>query len=246
MYFLHWIAVFILTIPLAWIFLFVCFCSLFINKKKVYKKESKFYRFLFQWFTAVGLWTIGVKLHVSGTEKLPKGQKFLLVCNHISNYDPIVTWHVLRKEKIRFISKGGNFKIPFMGQLIHRCKFMEIDRENPRNAVKTVEEAASVLQNGEACVGVYPEGTRSKTGELLPFHNSVFKIAQKGNAPIVVCSIRGTESIHDRVVWKRTHVYLDFLEVIPADEAKSMRTAELGTRSAQQIQDSLQKKEIAV
>lgn len=241
--FLHVCAVFILTIPLGGIFLCVCVCSLFVNKKKKYTKESRFYRFVLQSFTSIGLWTVGVKIHVTGKEKLPKEGKFLLVGNHISNYDPIITWKVLRKQKMRFISKGSNFKIPFMGQLIHRCLFMEIDRKNPRNALKTVERAAEVLRNGEACVGVYPEGTRSKTGALLPFHNSVFKIAQRANAPIVVCSVTGTDKIHSRAVWKRTHVYLDILEVIPAEYAQSLRTAELGERTAEWIKNHLQAKE---
>ena len=135
--FLHICAVLILTLPLGSIFLFVCVCSLFVNKKKAYKKESKFYRFLLQGFTSAALWTVGVKIHVTGLEKLPQGESFLLVGNHISNYDPIITWKILKKRKMRFISKGSNFKIPFMGQLIHRCRFMEIDRENPRNPAGT-------------------------------------------------------------------------------------------------------------
>lgn len=243
--FLHLCAVFVLTIPLGLIFVFVCFCSLFVNKKKAYKKESKFYRFLLQSFTAVALWTVGVKIHVSGKEKIPKDGTFLLVGNHISNYDPIITWHILRKRKMRFISKGSNFKIPFMGQLIHRCRFMEIDRSNPRNALTTVEEAAEMLRNGEACVGVYPEGTRSTTGELLPFHNAVFKIAQRANAPIVVCSVRETGKIHKNAVWKRTHVYLDILETLSAERVQSLRTAEIGEYTAALIKNNLQTKENA-
>ncbi|MBQ8395242.1 MAG: 1-acyl-sn-glycerol-3-phosphate acyltransferase [Clostridia bacterium] len=242
---LHLCAVFVLTVPLAFIFVFVCFFSLFVNKKKAYKKESKFYRFLLQLFTAAGLWTVGARIHVRGKEKLPKEGKFLLVGNHISNYDPIISWHVLRKQKMRFISKGSNFKIPFMGQLIHRCRFMEIDRKNPRNALKTIEEAAEMLRKGEACVGVYPEGTRSTTGELLPFHNSVFKIAQRAHAPIVVCSVRETGKIHKNAVWKRTDVYLDFIEVIPADRVQSMRTVEIGEYTATLIKNNLHTEEIA-
>ena len=240
---LHICGVFILTIPLGFIFLFVCVCSLFVNKKKAYKKESKFYRFLLQWFTSCALWTVGVKIHVTGLDKLPQRESFLLVGNHVSNYDPIITWKILKKRKMRFISKGSNFKIPFMGQLIHRCRFMEIDRENPRNALKTIELAADMLKNGEACVGVYPEGTRSNTGEMLPFHNAVFKIAQKANAPIVICAVRETGKVHKNAVWKRTHVYLDFLEVIPKESVQSMRTVEIGTKTKELIENHLQKKE---
>lgn len=97
-------------------------------------------------------------------EKLPKNERFLLVCNHRSKFDPILTWYVLRDYNLAFISKPENFR---------RCCFMAIDRENPRNALKTIHQAAELIKQNEVSVAVYPEGTRSKTCELLPFHNGI-------------------------------------------------------------------------
>lgn len=67
---------------------------------------------------------------------------------------------------------------------------MAIDRENPRNALLTIEKAAKLIESDEVSIGIYPEGTRSKECVLLPFHNGVFKIAQKASVPIVVASIQ--------------------------------------------------------
>ncbi len=138
-----------------------------------------------------------------------------------------------------FISKDSNFKIPFFGRLVRKCCFLEIDRQNPRNAVKTVEKAAELLQKDEVSIGVYPEGTRAKDGVMLPFHNAMFKIAQRADVPLVVCSICGTNGIHSRAPWRITHVYLRFIEVMDKEQVKSMRTSEIGERVKKEIAQSI-------
>ena len=85
--------------------------------------------------------------------------------------------HALRKEKLIFVSKPENWNIPIAGRLAVRCCFRTIDRENARNALRTIQDCARLLDEKAGPVVIYPEGTRSKTGELLPFHNGVFKIA---------------------------------------------------------------------
>ena len=83
---------------------------------------------------------------------------------------------------------------------------MAIDRENPRNAMKTIIKASKLLQKGEVSVGVYPEGTRSKECKLLPFHNGVFKIAQRADAPIAIVAISGTEKVSKNYPLHKTDV----------------------------------------
>lgn len=73
---------------------------------------------------------------------------------------------------------------------------MAIDRENPRNAIKTIEKAAQLIEKKEVSIAVYPEGTCGKECVPLPFHNGVFKIAQKASVPIVVAAVQRTEQIH--------------------------------------------------
>ena len=125
-----------------------------------------------------------IKVHTTGMEKVPQGERLLFVGNHRSKFDPIITWYLFRKWDIAFLSKKENFRVPIFGRIIRKCCFLAIDRENPREALKTVNKAAGLLENGTVSIGVYPEGTRSRTGELLPFHNGVLKIAQKAGAPI--------------------------------------------------------------
>ncbi len=220
--------------------LFLLLCSLFVNPKKQYEKNSPFYRWLLNSSTAIALKLCRVRIHVTGREKLPQNTKRLLfVCNHRSNFDPIVTWYALRKWQPAFISKPENFKIPVFGRLVRRCCFLPIDRENPRNAIQTIQQAAQYLQKGEVSIGVYPEGTRSKNCQMLPFHNGVFKIAQKADAPIVVLSITGTESIHRNLPWHHTDVYLNVVDVLYAAYVKESRTEQLGWQIREQIEESL-------
>lgn len=239
------IVLYILGAVLALLLLYILFlgvCSLFVSPHKEYKQDSPFYRFLLDSATALALKLLRIKVHVSGFEKVPTDRKLLFIGNHRSNFDPIITWYVFKKWKIAFVSKESNFKIPFFGRIIRKCCFMAIDRSNPRNALSTIYSASELLQRQEVSIGVYPEGTRSKTGVLLPFHNGVFKIAQKADAAIVVMTIVGTEKIHKNTPFRKTNVYLDVLDIIPAEKAKTVRTEALGTEIRHLIETNIEKR----
>ena len=209
--------------------LFTCICAFLVKKDKEYNQNSKFYRLLLYSWTTIAMFLTHIKMHVTGMEKVPQG-RFLLVGNHRSAYDPIVTWQAFKKHDLAFVSKEGNFRIPFFGNVIQRCCFMEIDRTSPKNALKTVSRACELIKSDECSVAVYPEGTRNRGEGLLPFHNSVFKIAQKSGVPIVVVAVCGAEKIAKRTPWRRTHVYVDVLDVIPTEEVLNSRTVDIGER----------------
>lgn len=224
-------------------YLILCNVSaLFVDPKKEYGTNSKYYRFLLNSSTALGLFVLRVKIHVTGAEKLPEDRRFILVSNHRSNYDPIVTWRAFAKYDLAFISKASNFKVPMWGRLIRRCGFLSIDRSSPRSSLKTLGRAAEMVKSGVVSIGLYPEGTRSKTCELLPFHNGVFLAAEKAEAPVVVMAVRGTEKIHKRYIRHRTDVYIDILDVIGPEEYRGLRTNEIGERVRRELEDFLEVK----
>ena len=160
-----------------------------------------------------------VRIHTEGLEKLPEG-RFLLVSNHLSAYDPISSVWALRKTPTAIITKPENHRIPLAGPLIYRTNFLPINREDPREAMRTINAAANLLKNDVVSVGVYPEGTRNRTPEqgLLPFHNGVFKIAQKASVPLVVATVQGAENIKKNFPWRHTDICLHICETIPAGE----------------------------
>ena len=240
------IVLYILGGLLALLILYVLFlgvCALLVSTEKSYEKDSPFYRFLLDSATAVAMKLLRIRVHVSGMDSIPKDKKVLFVCNHRSNFDPIITWYALKKWKIAFVSKPGNFKIPFFGRIIRKCCFMSIDRENPRKAIVTINSAAKLLEAQEVSIGIYPEGTRSKTCELLPFHNGVFKIAQKADAPVVVLSITGTERIAKRTPFKSTDVYLDVLEVFSGENIQKTKTELIGTSVRRLIETNTERRD---
>ena len=223
---------------LAVLFIFVGICSLFADRNKVYDKESGFFRFLLTYSTAIARVLIRVKLDIKGMDMIPEG-RFLLVSNHRSKFDPILTWLVFKKQHIAFISKYSNFKVPIFGRVIRRCCFMGIDRENPREALKTINQAVKLLKNDEVSVGVYPEGTRNDGEGLLPFHNAVFKIAVKAGVPIVIMTVKGADDIRHNYPTRRSVVRIEICDVIPADKVVKMKTNEIGEYTADVMNKSL-------
>ncbi len=218
--------------------LLIIISSFFIDKKSEFGTENRYYRFLLNTFTAVGLVFCRVKIRTSGMDKLPTDGKFLLVCNHKSKFDPIVTWLVLRQHKIAFISKPENFKVPVFGRIIRKCNFMPIDRENPMAAMRTVAHAAKLISSGTNAVGVYPEGTRGYKDELLPFHHGVFLAAKRADAPCVVMTVKNTDKIKSNFP-KRTDIYLDIHEVISSEYIKKHKTNEIGDMAYNIMNDAL-------
>lgn len=231
---LLWLLIAAVCVAVLWLIV-LAVSALLVSPDKEYEKNSPYYRFLLNSSTAVAVRLFGIRLHTEGLEKIPAEGRFLLVGNHRSNFDPILTWYVLKKYQLAFISKPENFRIPIFGRLIRKCCFLPIDRENPRNAISTVHKAAKLLKKDSVSVCVYPEGTRSKSGELLPFHNGVFKIAQKAQTPIVVLSVSGTEKIHKNYLRRKTDVYLRIVDVIPAQTVTESHTAALGERVRQAL-----------
>lgn len=179
--------------------------------------------------TKIAFFVARIRVHTSSMENVPHGSRFLIVGNHISNFDPIIAWSVFGLDNVIFVTKPENFKYPFFGRIIHRLGFIGIDRENPRNALKSIQKAAQVMKDDQISVCIYPEGTRNKSGEgLLPFHHGALKAAQLADVPVVVAVNRNTPDIMKHFPWKGTDVYLDILEVIPKEQVSEMKTVDLG------------------
>ena len=206
-----------------------------IDVTKPVDKPSKFHTFVYHCFLSFLDRLFGARLHVVGEEKLPDGP-CVFVMNHRSNFDPMLLADKYKKRKILMISKPGNFKAPIAGGFIHKAGYMAIDRENDREALKTVLKAIKYLGEGYS-IGVYPEGTRNKDGlDLLPFRSGAFKIATKANVPIVVTAIHETQYIHKNAPFKKTDVYLHIIKTITPEEYAGKHTNDI----SQEVFDMMQ------
>lgn len=210
-----------LTVVFAWLL------SLPVDLKKPQPTPDPFYRRVVNFGMGFLTEITGVKVHASGLEKMPEG-RFLLVSNHRSAFDPIVTGWALRKYGLAFISKPENMRLPLVGGLIHKCSFMAIDRDNDREALKTILFAIDLLKRDAASVALYPEGTRNTEPGLLPFRNGAFKIAQKAKVPVVVAVIKGSEDVKKNMFRRWTHVYLEIRQVLSPESLDGLNTVEVG------------------
>ena len=235
---LWWIPGLLLGYYLAVCVAYILFLLLFTLCLPRQNGYSTVCRWLLVWSIRWALPFLRCRLRVSGLEKLPDGP-FLLVGNHVSNLDPMLALAAMPRRRLAFVSKPENFRYPIAGGLIRRSGFLAIDRENPRNALLTIEKAAKLIESDEVSIGIYPEGTRSKECVLLPFHNGVFKIAQKASVPIVVASIQGTEQIHRNWYRRRSDVQFRIIETIPTEFVIANRTSVIGERVHNELSAAL-------
>lgn len=130
------------------------------------------------------------KIDVEGAENIPQEGAVVLVANHVSQWDPLVLGGLV-KRAIHFMAKEEVFSIPLLGKLVPYLGAFPVKRgKADRNALKM---AAKYLQEGEI-LGLFPEGTRSKGGSLLPFQPGAALFALRSSAPIVPVGLIGTKT----------------------------------------------------
>lgn len=202
-----------------------------VDQKAPVTKEHPFFRKMMHWMSAYLDFFGGARLQVIGKEKVPSKQRVLFVANHRSMFDPIVTADAFRDRDISYVSKPGNFDIPIAGGFAHMCRFLSLDRDDPRAAVGVMRTAADIIASGDADVGIYPEGTRNKTNEpLLPMHNGSVKIAKIARCPIVVLTTRNTQYIAKNFPLRTTKVTITVVDVIDAETVNALHTEALTER----------------
>jgi 1-acyl-sn-glycerol-3-phosphate acyltransferase len=135
----------------------------------------------------------GIRVRVIGRENVLMNRPQIFMANHQSDFDIlIVLAHI--PGQFRWIVKKELFKIPIFGKAMKSAGYIEIDRQNHENAMKSMEEAAQKIREGKSVV-TFPEGTRSKDGTIKPFKQGLFHLAIHAGVPIVPISIIGAHEI---------------------------------------------------
>ncbi len=221
-------------------FLFVWVACALVDLKKPQEKDSAFYRWLAVAVVGALKPIVGMRMEVTGLENIPSDGRFLLVCNHLSDLDPPALLYYFRKHKITFISKWENSSMFLVGKVMHKMRTQLINRENDREALKTILNCIKLIKEDECSICVFPEGYTSRDGLLHPFRGGVFKIAQKANVPVVVCTLQNTQHVlHNFKRLKTTPVKLHLVGVIPAEELKAVTAIDVANRAYQMMADDL-------
>ncbi|MBQ7873693.1 MAG: 1-acyl-sn-glycerol-3-phosphate acyltransferase [Oscillospiraceae bacterium] len=222
---LVFINVFILCL-LAYI-VYCAFLSFFVNTNKPIHRQNRYFYHILSETAYLVLRIMRVRIHFSGKEHLPENSRFLLVCNHIAWIDPAVAIVLFKKHHLAFISRKENYSYPIANKFLYKTACLAIDRENNREALKTINNAAELISDGVCAVGIYPEGWVSKSSELLEFRHGAFRIAKKADCPVLVTYIKNSDKIFKKPFWKKCDVYFEIKGVVPVEFIREHKTAEI-------------------
>ncbi len=146
------------------------------------------------WSTLMLKWIIGAPIEVEispkAAELLDAKKGAIFMSNHSSDLD-IIACFVACPSPIVFLSKASIRKVPLLGEANSRVGTVFVERGNKESSLKAIKTLVKTVKNGRSVV-IYPEGTRSKTGEILPFKKGGFYLAVQAKAPVIPMHISGT------------------------------------------------------
>ena len=141
------------------------------------------------WGVTLGTSLSGIRTRVEGRQHLPPGRAVVFCCNHQSNIDPPILFQALH-PRLHILFKRELTKLPLLGRAFQIGGFVPIDRGSREQSMVAIDEAAASLKRGNSFL-TFPEGTRSRTGALLPFKRGPFLMALKAQVPVVPVAIQG-------------------------------------------------------
>ena len=155
-----------------------------------------------------------IKVTVNGLYNILPDRSYIYMSNHQSNFDIPVALAYLPFQ-FKWVAKAELFKIPIFGYAMHRIGHINIDRSNRRAAYKSLKKAAKNIREGVSVL-IYPEGTRSKDGNIRPFKTGGFVLAVESGVPIVPVIIHGTWPImpKNKIIIKPGNVTIEIKEPI--------------------------------
>ena len=212
-------------------FLFLLYLCKRVDQDVPQEEDSRFYRVVADLIIQAAFVVLRIHVKTSGLEKVPKEGRFLLIANHTDNSDPIILLKCLPKSQLAFISKRENKTMFVIGPMMHKLQCQLINRENDREALKTILKCIQILKEDRASIAAFPEGGIDDDLLFHHFRPGVFKIAQKAQVPIVVCTLKNTQTVVKNIYrLKPSYTELKVLDVIPAEELKGVSTVDIANR----------------
>lgn len=210
------------------VFVFLLVVCAFVDPDKQVDEDSKFFRAIVNICADTVLTFARVRVETKGLEKIPQDGRFLLVSNHLHDGDPLVLFRYFKKSQLAFVGKRETKNMFLVGKLMPKILCQFINRENDREALKTILRCIQLLKEDKVSIAIFPEGYIHQDRKFYPFRPGVFKIAQKANVPIVVCTLKNTQNmVKNFLKLKPTDVQLHLLDVIPAQSLQGRTTVDI-------------------
>lgn len=145
-------------------------------------------------WSLIGLLAARVHLEVYGRENVPAEGPVVFMSNHQGNFDIMSLYQAIPRH-FAWMAKKELFTIPLFGRVMTRAGYIPVDRSDARKALRSLSAAAEKIQQGRSVV-IFPEGTRSNDGKLLPFKRGGFILAVNAGVPVVPVAIHGSLDIN--------------------------------------------------
>jgi len=170
------------------------FCTFFALLSTFIDRSGKTYHWLALRWSSGCLWAAGIRLIIEGTEYLPCDRPLIFMGNHQSYFDIPVLFRATTLP-FTWLAKEELFRIPLFGHSIRAAGYIPINRGNGRESLKSLNRAAALVKAGRS-VAIFPEGTFTVDGNLLPFKRGGFILAEMSGVPIAPFSISGAIKIN--------------------------------------------------
>ncbi|MBR5812474.1 MAG: 1-acyl-sn-glycerol-3-phosphate acyltransferase [Alistipes sp.] len=190
-------------------------------------------------------WLFGIpprmKRTIDGLENIDQNKPYVMVMNHNSGIDIFAAYKI--PLNFRWVSKREVFRVPFMGPLLTIHGDIPIERGNPSEAMAKVLSLGKLWLGRGASVAIFPEGTRSKTGEINRFKMGAFNLAKEANVEILPIVMTGTNNMFRKgwlVNWTN-HVAIRVMKPISVEEIAATDVKEMAQKVREQMVDELAK-----
>lgn len=212
-------------------FLLILVMSKCADMESEQTKDSFLYRWVIRLTVSAVIPLLGIRVHTEGFDREIPKRRFLLVCNHLHDIDPAFLLRAFPKSQLAFIAKQEVRQMPLIGPFLKMTQGQFVNRENDREALKSIIKCIGIIKENKGSVAVFPEGWIKEDRKLRPFRPGVFKIAQKAKVPVVICTLQDTHKVLPKVKkLRRADVHLHLVGIIPAEELEGVTTVDIAHR----------------